>query len=64
VRRLEEHWQEAVAATNEAVARTWRLYMAGAALGFERARLDLHQQLLILPRDDGSSDAPAIRSWS
>jgi cyclopropane-fatty-acyl-phospholipid synthase len=64
VRRLEEHWQEAVAATNEAVARTWRLYMAGAALGFERARLDLHQQLLVLPRDDGSSDAPAIRSWS
>ena len=53
-----------MAATNEAVARTWRLYMAGAALGFERARLDLHQQLLVLPRDDGSSDAPAIRSWS
>ena len=64
VRRLEEHWDEAVAATNDAVARTWRLYMAGAALGFEGARLYLHQQLLVLPRDDGSSDAPAIRSWS
>jgi hypothetical protein len=29
-----------------------------------RARLDLHQQLLVLPRADGSSDAPAIRRWS
>jgi cyclopropane-fatty-acyl-phospholipid synthase len=64
VRRLEEHWDEAVAATSEAVARTWRLYMAGAAIGFERARLDLHQPLLVLPRAAGSSDAPAIRSWS
>ena len=64
VRRLEEHWDEAVAATSEAVARTWRLYMAGAAIGFERARLDLHQQLLVLPRPDGSSDAPAVRTWS
>lgn len=64
VRRLEEHWDEAVAATSEAVARTWRLYMAGAAIGFERARLDLHQQVLVLPRPDGSSEAPAVRTWS
>jgi cyclopropane-fatty-acyl-phospholipid synthase len=64
VRRLEANWDDAVAAANEAVARTWRLYMAGAALGFERARLDLHQQLLVMPRrPDGSSDAPATRWW-
>ena len=63
VRRLEAHWDEAVAAANEAVARTWRLYMAGAAIGFERARLDLHQQLLVLPRADGSSDVPPTRWW-
>ncbi|HET6381076.1 MAG TPA: cyclopropane-fatty-acyl-phospholipid synthase family protein [candidate division Zixibacteria bacterium] len=63
VRRLEARWEEAVAAANEAVARTWRLYMAGAAIGFEQARLDIHQQLLVLPRDDGSSDAPATRWW-
>jgi len=61
---LESHWDAAVAAGGEAVARTWRLYMAGAAIGFEAGRLDVHQQLLALPRADGSSDAPAVRNWS
>jgi cyclopropane-fatty-acyl-phospholipid synthase len=64
VERLEAHWDEAVAASGEAVARTWRLYMAGAAIGFEMARLDVHQQLLALPRADGGNDAPATRSWA
>ena len=63
VRRLEAHWDEAVGAAGEAVARTWRLYMAGAAVGFETSRLDVHQQLLALPRTDGSSDAPRTRNW-
>jgi cyclopropane-fatty-acyl-phospholipid synthase len=63
VQRLEASWDDAVSAANEAVARTWRLYMAGAAIGFERARLDLHQQLLALPRADGSTDASAVRWW-
>jgi cyclopropane-fatty-acyl-phospholipid synthase len=63
VQRLEAQWDGAVAAASEAVARTWRLYMAGAAIGFERARLDLHQQLLATTRDDGSTDAPAVRWW-
>ena len=35
VARLEAHWTEAVAEAGEAIARTWRLYMAGAAIGFE-----------------------------
>jgi cyclopropane-fatty-acyl-phospholipid synthase len=61
---LEASWDEAVAAAGEAVARTWRLYMAGAAIGFEAGRLDVHQQLLALPRADGSSEAPAVRNWS
>ena len=52
-----------MAAANEAVARTWRLYMAGAAIGFERARMDPHQQLLAVPRDHGSTDASAVRWW-
>jgi cyclopropane-fatty-acyl-phospholipid synthase len=64
VRRLEERWDEAVAASSDAVARTWRLYMAGAAIGFERAHLDIHQQLFVLPRPDGSSDAGETRWWS
>jgi cyclopropane-fatty-acyl-phospholipid synthase len=61
---LETRWDQAVDAAGPTVARTWRLYMAGAAIGFERARLDVHQQLLVLPRDDGSSDAPPVRTWS
>ena len=60
---LETHWDQAVAVAGEAIARTWRLYMAGAAVGFEAARLDVHQQLLALPRADGSSDAPMIPNW-
>lgn len=63
VGRLESRWDEAVAAAGEPVARTWRLYMAGAAIGFEMARLDVHQQLLALPRADGSSDAPPTVNW-
>jgi cyclopropane-fatty-acyl-phospholipid synthase len=61
---LEAHWDEAVAVAGEAIARTWRLYMAGAAIGFEAARLDVHQQLLAMPRADGSSDAPEIPNWT
>jgi cyclopropane-fatty-acyl-phospholipid synthase len=64
VSRLESCWNEAVAAGGEVVARTWRLYMAGAAIGFEAAHLDVHQQLLALPRADGSSDAPAVANWT
>lgn len=45
------------------MAGTWRLYMTSAAIGFERARLDVHQQLLALPRPDGSSDAPPVADW-
>ena len=64
VARLEAHWDEAVAAVGETTARTWRLYMSGAAIGFERAHLDLHQELLALPRADGTSDAPPLPNWS
>lgn len=63
VANLERRWDEAVAAGGETVARTWRLYMAGATIGFETASLDVHQQLLALPRADGSSDAPPIPDW-
>ena len=35
VRNLEEHWDDAVAATSEGRARVWRLYMSASALAFE-----------------------------
>ncbi|MFN2483581.1 MAG: class I SAM-dependent methyltransferase [Candidatus Limnocylindria bacterium] len=62
VRRLEAEWPRAVDAAGEAVARTWRIYMAGAARGFEAWQLDVHQALLARPRPDGTSDAPPIRT--
>jgi cyclopropane-fatty-acyl-phospholipid synthase len=64
VSRLDSRWDEAVAVAGEVVARTWRLYMAGAAIWFETARLDVHQQLLALPRGDGNSDAPRVPNWT
>jgi cyclopropane-fatty-acyl-phospholipid synthase len=64
VRRLESRWDDAVAAAGETVARTWRLYMAGVLPGFDAAQLDVHQQLLALPRADGTSEAPATRLGS
>jgi cyclopropane-fatty-acyl-phospholipid synthase len=64
VANLEAHWDEAMATAGETVARTWRLYKASTAIGFERARLDIHQQLLALSRADGTSDAPLVVDWS
>jgi cyclopropane-fatty-acyl-phospholipid synthase len=63
VTRLESAWDEATAAAGEEVARTWRLYMAGARVGFERGDLDVAQLLLARPT---AADRPAprpLRSW-
>lgn len=45
VRRLEARWDEAVERAGAATARTWRLYMAGAAHGFATGRLGLLHEL-------------------
>lgn len=62
VARLEARWDEAVAAAGEEVARTWRLYMSAARLGFERGGLDVCQLLLARPGGDGPADRP-LRPW-
>ena len=62
IARLEEHWTDAVEAAGEEVARTWRLYMSGARLGFERGELDVCQLLLGKPGPDGRLDVP-LRAW-
>ena len=59
VRRLEEHWEEAVAATSEARARVWRLYMASSALGFESGLTGVNQILVQRP---GGAEPPLRRS--
>lgn len=57
VANLERSWNEAVAEAGLALARIWRLYMAGAALNFEVGRTQIHQVLAVRPRN-GRSGMP------
>jgi cyclopropane-fatty-acyl-phospholipid synthase len=52
VANLEANWDAAVEETTEGRARVWRLYMAGAAVNFERGGNQLHQVLAV--PDEGS----------
>ncbi len=63
VERLETHWAEAVEAAGEEVARTWRLYMSGARVGFERGELDVAQLLLARPSADRRPVPRPLRPW-
>jgi len=49
VANLESNQAAAVAAANETVFRTWRLYMAGSVLAFESAAIAVYQMLLSKP---------------
>lgn len=60
VRRLEAHREEAVQATNEVTYRTWRLYMAASAYGFESGDINVNQTLLAKPAG-GRSPLPWTR---
>jgi cyclopropane-fatty-acyl-phospholipid synthase len=62
VARLEANWAAAVDAAGEEVARTWRLYMSAARLGFERGELDVCQLLLVKPADGRPAGVP-LRPW-
>jgi cyclopropane-fatty-acyl-phospholipid synthase len=62
VARLERSWDAAVAVAGAEVARTWRLYMSAARLGFERGELDVVQLLLARPAVDGPAPRP-LRPW-
>ena len=53
IERLEASWPTAVEAAGDEVARTWRLYMSAARLGFERGELDVCQLLLAKPAKAG-----------
>ena len=61
VRNLEEHWDDAVAATSEGRARVWRLYMSASALAFEVGKLGVNQVLLQKP---GGTPPPLRRDWA
>ena len=60
--RLEERWPEAVRLVGEGRARVWRLYMAGAALGFDAGRLGVNQVLAVRPHPGGRSGLPPTRT--
>jgi cyclopropane-fatty-acyl-phospholipid synthase len=62
VARLEANWPAAVEAASEEVARTWRLYMSAARLGFERGELDVCQLLLAKPAHGRPAEVP-LRPW-
>jgi cyclopropane-fatty-acyl-phospholipid synthase len=42
---LDAHWDEAVAEVGLGRARTWKLYLVGSRVGFERNQIQLHQVL-------------------
>jgi cyclopropane-fatty-acyl-phospholipid synthase len=60
---LDAHWDEAVDEVGEGIARTWRLYLAGVRLGFDRDQIELHQVLGVKLDRDGRSGLPLRPSW-
>ena len=48
--------------SGDEVARTWRLYMTAARLGFEDGSLDVFQALLARPVGTGPAPRP-LRPW-
>jgi cyclopropane-fatty-acyl-phospholipid synthase len=62
VANLEAHFDEAVALVGAARARTWRLYMAGAARSFAEGRTSVHQVLAVRPGPRGESGMPPTRA--
>lgn len=60
-RRLEAHHDDARRIIDETTYRVWRLYMAGAAYGFDTGRNNVYQTLLIKP-DSGKSGLPFTRA--
>jgi cyclopropane-fatty-acyl-phospholipid synthase len=61
VNRLEARRDEAIKATDEVTYRTWRLYMAASAYGFEAGRINVNQTLLTGP-PGGKSNIPLTRA--
>ena len=58
VANLEARWDEAVELVGQPRARIWRLYMAGSAVNFAAARINVHQVLGVVPTPDGGSGMP------
>ena len=62
VRRLAEHREEAIKASNEVTYRTWRLYLSDSVYGFESGGINVNQTLLAKMTPNGWSSAPLSRA--
>lgn len=62
VKRLAEHQEEAIKASDEVTYRTWRLYMSASAYGFESGNINVNQTLLAKMTRDGKSNLPLSRA--
>ena len=58
---LDANWSDVVAEVGEARARAWKLYMAGATVGFDDGGNNIHQVLAVVPEPDGTSGMPSVR---
>lgn len=61
VRRLEARREEILRVSDEVTYRTWRLFLAASALGFESGRISVNQTLLARP-EAGRVDVPLTRA--
>ncbi len=61
VNRLEARRPEAIARTDQGTYRTWRIYMAASAIGFELGKSNVNQSLLA-KLDHGTSHLPLSRA--
>jgi cyclopropane-fatty-acyl-phospholipid synthase len=62
VRRLEAAHARVRRYVDEATYRTWRLYLAGSARGFNRGQLAIYQVLLAKPDAAGAAHLPLTRA--
>lgn len=61
VKRLETRREDAIRLADETIYRTWRLYMAGAAYGFESGSVNINQTLLA-KQANGAANLPLTRN--
>jgi cyclopropane-fatty-acyl-phospholipid synthase len=61
VSNLEGNYQQAVQIKDERTYRTWRLYMAASAYGFENGQINVYQALLSKSRQ-GHAELPFTRA--
>lgn len=62
-RRLESRLAEAAQLVAPQTLRTWRLYLAGCAYGFQQGWINIYQMLGSVVRAPGPTELPLTRDW-